>query len=200
MNIINTIANIGILISSICNVVIAFFLYRKTSNSYKLEEKSKEETKEIQNEMKKIQIEMKEMQNEHNVKSVQPIAYIACKQIGNSITVEVRNYGLATMILNEIIVTNKNSVNEKYDALYKVFPSDIRIDNYCIDINGRAIAVDKYITLVDFKNLKEHDISRIRNILGKYTIKIEYKDIYDRIYTKEKMLYDIFCVEHRSQN
>jgi hypothetical protein len=193
MNIINTITDIGILISSICSVIIAFLLYKRTSSSYKLEEKSRNETKEIQNEMKK-------MQNEYYLKSVQPIPFIACNQIGGSIKIEIRNYGLGAMIVRNISIKDRNSENQEYNALYKIFPENIKIYKYSVDIKGRPIAPNGYITLIDFEDLNGDESKSVRDILGKYKIIVEYQDVYGNKEDKEKNFYDIFCVEYRLQN
>ena len=187
INTINAVANVGILFSSICNVVIAFLLYRKTSNSYKLEEKSKEETR--------------KMQNMHNIKSVQPLAFIACNQIGDSIKIEIRNYGLGAMIIRGISIKNINTENQEFNELYKIFPENIWIHRYSVDIKGRPIKPNGgSITLVEFKNLNDKESKSIKKTLGKYKIIVEYQDIYGNQDFKEKNFFEIFCVEYRIQN
>lgn len=192
MNTLDIISDIGILITSVCSVVISFLLYRKTSNGYKLEEKSRVELKELQEESNKIQID-------YNKKSVQPVVFIACQQIGNSIRVEIKNFGLGAMIIKNIVVKNRNSNNQEYNALYRIFPDKIKIYSYAVDTKGRPIGVNGYIILIDFRNLSSEEIKLVRDILGMYTIKIEYKDIYGNAYEEEKNFYDIFCVEYRYQ-
>lgn len=179
MEIINVIANFGIFISSICSVFIAFLLYLKTSNSYKSEEKSRLETKEM----------------------YQPLAFIACNQVGESIKIEIRNYGLGAMIIKGISVKDRNSDNQEFNALYKIFPENIWIHRYSVDIKGRPISPNGgSITLVEFKNLSDEESKLIKDILGRYKILVEYQDIYGIDNSKEKNFYDIFCVEYRTQD
>lgn len=144
---------------------------------------------------------MQEMQDTHNIKSVQPLAFIACNQIGDSIKIEVRNYGLGAMILRGISIKDRNSENQQYDALYKIFPESIWIYKYSVDIKGRPIEPNGgYITLVDFENLSKEEGKLVKDILGRYKIIVEYQDVYGNKDYKEKNFYDIFCVEYRIQD
>lgn len=176
----------SLLIITLCGVVISYLLYSCTRKNLEMQEM--------------LNQEMIRMQREHNVKSLQPILHIVCKEIGNSIEINIKNCGLGTMIIKGMSVKNRNTSNKIYDYLYEIFPESIKINSYSVDVINRPIAVNESITLINIKDIKEENVAGIKNILCQHLVGVIYEDVYQNSYREEKNLFDIFGVTHRRQN
>lgn len=147
----------------------------------------------------KLQEKNFEMQKDHFQKSLKPNCNIRCTEIDKVIHIDAYNSGQGFMIIKSIEITTPNK-DESYKALHKVFPQNIKLTYYSVDLKNYGVPVDKYVTLVETDQLNVDELKRIRSLLAKYIIEIKYNDVYDEEYIARKELSILFGKEHRPQN
>ena len=136
----------------------------------------------------------------HNMKSLQPECNIRCTEYNQSIRIEIWNCGMGNMTIDSIDVKD-NETDTTYKSLYKIFPSDIKLHYFSIDICGSSIAVNGHITLIEIKNFdKEEGFDRVRKILSRHTINVHYHDTYKNFYETPKDLKMLYGRTHRENS
>lgn len=147
----------------------------------------------------KLQEKNFEMQKDHFQKSLKPNCNIRCTEMDKSICIDIYNSGQGFMIIKNIEITTPNK-DESYKALHKVFPPNIRLAYYSVDLRNYGVPVNTSVSLVKTEKLNDDELKRIRSILAKYIIEINYIDVYDNEYNAHKELSILYGKEHRSQN
>lgn len=163
----------------------SFFLLLATRTSIKDQKKFSEENIKIQ--------------KEHYLKSLQPMCNIRCINKSNEIFINLHNCGHGFLTINKIVISNKNN-NTKYFNLHSVFPKNINLSYYSVDIDNCDIAVGDHIKLIEINNIKDDTQHKeIENVLSQYIISIEYCSVYGVVYNKEKDLSKIFGIKYREK-
>ena len=127
------------------------------------------------------------LQRRHNFKSVMPIADIHLPDYENRISVEVENTGIGPLIINEVIVFNKDNGEKKNSVIEWLpdLPLDYSWDTFTLYFQGRVISPNQKIVFVKLSgDLEDHTFIYSRNLvrsaLSKLILIIKYSDIYGR--------------------
>lgn len=148
-------------------------------------------------------------QNKIHRQSNTPYCDICCIDYNNEIEIKIKNNGTGVMYIEKFEVLYKKSNLIKY-TLYDCIPEDVSLTYYSIDILDKSVAPNGYMTLIKKEPDKKienynatqnkdylDECANLRNCLKKLTIRIIYRDMYNKEYTKEKDLSLIFGIEHR---
>lgn len=111
----------------------------------------------------------------------------------------ISNYGNGVMTIDNIVISNKNTGAICY-SLFEVIPEDIKLSYYSIDTQGRDIAVNGHIILIEIKNFDKLQYNKIREILCQYKITVNYHCIYKNTFCETKDLDVLFGKTYRNQN
>lgn len=190
------------IIISVCAVVISYSLLKCNQKNLQMQEEHYKMIEELQKKQyhsqEKHNKKMKKIQKKHNFKSVQPICNIECQQMAHSIKIKLKNCGLGSMIIKRVLIEDKLS-HKEYSNLFELFPDDINLYKYSIDVVERGISANGYILLLEIIDISDSDIERIRNILEKCEILVEYVDIYNKAYKESKNLHSLFGKTYRQK-
>jgi hypothetical protein len=131
------------------------------------------------------------IQRSHNKKSVLPLGVISLANYENDLRIKIKNNGVGPLIIQEI-KTYKNGNFKNYpidwfeneNIIWKTFQKNL--ENYSIPANSESILLEYNVDLSDQKSVNTREL--IRNILKDLTIKVKYKDIYDKSFNIERNL------------
>ena len=137
-----------------------------------------------------------ELQEEHFKKCLQPFCNIRCVDLNHSIKIELYNVGLGYLKIENISIVNKLSQEDNI-SLYKIFPQNLKLSYYSVDIIGSGICSNQYITLMKIDNIKAQERKIIRSILKEYEIQIQYSDVYGIQYSTKKELHFLYGNKYR---
>jgi hypothetical protein len=128
------------------------------------------------------------VQLRHNHKSVLPIGHIGVEDYENRLLVRLWNYGVGPMIVERMQIietkTQQQISNKIIDSMPKL-PKDYAWKIFAGDISGRAIAARASIILIQldgdpsddgFKEIR----NQVRKALAPLSVKVEYKNIYNK--------------------
>ena len=134
-------------------------------------------------------------QNKINKKSHRPYCDIYCIDCNKDITIKIKNNGMGVMTITKLCI-GENGTNIEKDNLYSCIPCGVPLTYYSVDIIERSIAPKEGLVLLQKKengheNYMEEQ-EKLRKELAKYTIRLDYKDMYGKEYFKEKDLSKIY--------
>lgn len=167
-------------ITDIVAVVISFFILLSTRKNIIIAQNNLEALK------------------DHNQKCLEPRCNIRSTGVGQSIKITLMNSGHGLMTIDEIIVKN-NERDATYHSLYEIFPNDIKLNYYSVDVVGSDIAVNGYIKLIQIDNVDEERRKIINELLSKYEITINYHGVYNTKISVTKDLKVLFGTTYRKQ-
>lgn len=136
-------------------------------------------------------------QKEYYELCLRPICNIRCIQYSHSVDIIFTNDGNGYLTIEEITVTDTEQ-GTKFTKLFQVFPKEIVLDYYSVDICQSSVAARGHIKLVGIKNINDKEqMEKIRKILSKYEIEIKYTDAYNKENVAKKNLKEFFGKQHR---
>lgn len=140
-------------------------------------------------------------QNKIHKNSYKPYCDICCVDYTSEITIKIKNNGTGVMTITSFEVCDNNN-NITYRNLYSCIPEDIPLTHYSVDITGRSIAPNGMLVLLGMKPLKcnEYNIDDYKNLrreLKKFTLKVEFLDMYGKPHKAEKNLSLIYGERRR---
>lgn len=137
-------------------------------------------------------------QNRFNKNSVRPICDISCVDYEDHIRVELINNGLGVMIIKNV---QFKDVNDKIKtSIIDFLPGNIRLSHYIRETAGRTLIQGGKIVLLDLKSNNYADIEKLRNILSELTVIAHFTDVYNKKFSKERNLHEIYATSCRRQN
>lgn len=122
------------------------------------------------------------VQRMHNYLSVKPIAHFSRGDYEDSVFVKLKNYGTGPMLIESFTVFCEHGALKRMIDAFADLAEQITWDTFTDTIDGRALAPGKEFVLlkatfgagqVEIKN-------QIRLTLSKMTLRLTYKDVYDR--------------------
>jgi hypothetical protein len=124
----------------------------------------------------------------HDRKSVLPIGHISVGDYENKLFVRLCNYGVGPMIVERMQITKAKTEQRISDAIIDAMPelpNDYAWTIFVGDISGRAISARDSITLIQLDGDPSNDgfkkiRNRVRKALAPLSVKVEYKNIYNR--------------------
>jgi hypothetical protein len=121
------------------------------------------------------------LQRKHNQLSVRPIGIVTLSDYENRLAIKVKNAGMGTMIIKSIETSDNEGNKKEYPIDW--FPQDIMWADFRKGLpaikEGDSIVLLEYKLDPQNKN-SEKERENIRSILKNLTIRIKYKDIYDK--------------------
>jgi hypothetical protein len=122
-------------------------------------------------------------------KSLRPYLNLIPGISTNSISLEIANAGLGPMLIQKLVLLDRQTRAElELSALPGLFPPDTKIDGQFRGFNGYILASSKQLILFQvIENCppRNSNISSIKESLERYSLLIEYQDVYERKYKKE---------------
>jgi len=125
------------------------------------------------------------LQRRHNFKSLTPIASIPIGDYENELTVKIRNTGVGPLIVEQFIAFDESQEKDDIISWMPETPEGINWTTFYDDLDGLCIAPNQDAVIiklsgdpsdkrfVSFRN-------EVRRALSRLTVKVKYKDIYDR--------------------
>lgn len=133
-----------------------------------------------------LTIHFSRLQVKHFRNSVHPIAQIVLGDYENLLFVEVRNYGVGPLLISRLFA---KSGGTDYSRLIDLFDS---VDQEWVDfvekVDGMTIPVGGTIVLAKIQPKSEQIRTKVRSILSKVTIVVDYTDIYGQMFHTERNL------------
>ena len=126
------------------------------------------------------------VQRQHNFKSLTPIAEIRFYDYEDHVAVRIANAGIGPLMLEEFIATDGNNSFDNLISLMPTPPEGIVWDTFYERINGISIRPNEEATILSLtgENLNNSAFTifrdAVRKELSKFTVYINYRDIYDR--------------------
>jgi hypothetical protein len=132
------------------------------------------------------------IQRSHNKKSVLPLGFISLANYENLLRIKIINNGVGPLIIQNIkTYKNKEDIKnypiewfENDNIIWSTFRKNL--EEYSIAANSESILLEYKVDLSNKQSIETRDI--IRNKLKDLTITIEYNDIYNKKYKKERKL------------
>ncbi|MBC3242239.1 hypothetical protein HU723_23950 [Pseudomonas lurida] len=120
------------------------------------------------------------MQKTHNKLSIRPIAHFAKGDYEDCVFVKLKNYGLGPLIITGFDVSKEKSKFKRLIDSFGGVAAAIAWDNFTDDIEGRVLAPQNELTLiqVSFKTGQDDIRRAIRKSLAKTLLTVQYKCIY----------------------
>lgn len=123
------------------------------------------------------------LQKEHNRKSVHPLPYITVGDYEKSLYVKIRNTGTGPLIIKRLAVLGAENPSQSLVSNMPELPPGVNWTDFNGPTEGRSIAVNGEMVLLE---LSTHKLNRnfndsrakIREQLGKFSLELEYTDIY----------------------
>lgn len=132
------------------------------------------------------------IQRSHNKKSVLPLGFISLANYENLLRIKIINNGVGPLILKEIRTYKNNEEYKNYPIEWferdNITWSTFRksLEGYSIAANGEIVLLEFKVDLSDKNSIETRD--KIRERLKDLTISIEYYDVYNQKYNKERKL------------
>ena len=137
-------------------------------------------------------------QNRFNKNSVRPIGDINCLDYSNCIKVELINNGLGVMIIKNIHY--KSTSGKIETSITNIIPDDIRLSHFIRETSGRTLIPGNKLVLLEFRSENFIEIDKLRSILSKYTVIINFTDIYNKKFIKERNLFDLYATNYKRKS
>jgi hypothetical protein len=125
-------------------------------------------------------------QRQHNFMSLRPMASIVLGDYENKLEVKLKNVGIGPLLINNLIVSGAETEMNTVISGMPRLPIGITWSTFTENVNGWCLAKDADICLIRLEGDPDDDAfafarDEIRKSLSKLTVRVEYKDIYDRI-------------------
>lgn len=145
-----------------------------------------------------IALVMLRIQKKHNLNSIKPIIDIIVGDYEDNIYVKLKNMGVGPAIIDKLTCVYKGSMpltevssSSLISLLTDSKASSSIIKGYSTfveDVKGRTIPSNDEIVLMRLRDGDDKDNTALRLVLKDITILVEYRDIYDRKFHKEREL------------
>lgn len=121
-------------------------------------------------------------QREHNYLSVRPIAHFSRGDYEDCVFVKLKNYGAGPLLINSFDVRAEQSTHKRMIDAFASLAQEITWDTFTDTIDGRVLAPNKEFVLLKatFDSSEDDVKAKIRSVLARTTLRLSYKDIYDR--------------------
>jgi hypothetical protein len=125
------------------------------------------------------------LQRRHNFKSLTPIASVLVGDYEDRLEVKLRNSGVGPLIVKRFTTSDGSQERDDVISLMPSLPSEIYWSTFTENIDGRCIPSDKAVILIQLRGDPNESVfasfrDQVRLALSRLTVKVEYKDIYDR--------------------
>lgn len=129
-------------------------------------------------------------QNSINQESHRPYCDIYCIDCNKDITIKIKNNGLGAMTITDFCIS-ENGTSIKKDNLYSCISCGVPLTYYSVDIVGRSIAPKEGLVLLQKRKNGMTESAEVhtnlRKELAKYTIQLDYKDMYGNPYSQKRI-------------
>lgn len=121
-------------------------------------------------------------QREHNYLSVRPIAHFSRGDYEDCVFVKIKNYGAGPLLISSFTVESSQSTHKRMIDAFAGLAEELTWDTFTDTIDGRTLAPNAEFVLVKatFDHAQGDVKARVRAALAKMTLRLSYKDIYDR--------------------
>jgi hypothetical protein len=131
------------------------------------------------------------LQRIHNFKSVSPIASLLAADYEGELEVAIRNTGIGPLIIKRFTVNYGEQKNDTIIGLMPELPDGIYWTTFSPNVEGRCIPPNQDITIFKLNGDPSDEAfasfrDKVRGVLSKLTVEVEYKDIYGRTMDLEK--------------
>lgn len=120
----------------------------------------------------------------HNVLSVKPIPAVTVADHEKSVRIKIRNHGSGPLIVKDLHVTDGSGTKESLIDWMPDLPDQLLWTDFAGPIKNRSVLPGSEIVLLEFTGdstdrafTKARD--RVRSVLSRLTVVIQYTDIYD---------------------
>jgi len=125
------------------------------------------------------------LQRRHNFKSLTPIASITVGDYEDNLEVRLRNSGIGPLIIERFTASDGNQERDDIISWMPSLPEETYWSAFTANIDGRCIPPNQDVLLIQLNgdaNDGKFALFRdeVRHALSRLTIKVEYRDIYDR--------------------
>lgn len=136
-------------------------------------------------------------QIETNKNSLKPMCHILCRDYVDDISVNLHNYGVGPMVIENITIVKKDEISETtYTKLYVALEKTntylkshrMAYADFSGDIIGRPIPANSNIFLVRISPKNDEIRKIVRKELSSLTIKVCYSDVFG---TKREEIKDL---------
>jgi hypothetical protein len=125
----------------------------------------------------------------HDRKSLRPYLNLIPGISTNSISLEIANAGLGPMLIQKLTLLDQQTREVmELSALPGLFQPDAKLEGQYRCFNGYILASLKQLTLFQLYedcSPRNSNISSIKESLERFSLQIEYQDVYERNYKKE---------------
>lgn len=120
-------------------------------------------------------------QQKHNQLSVKPLAEFLIGDYEDVIFLKIKNQGTGPLIIKEFLTQKDNNHHHQLLDAISHIKRDLVWDRFTGNVDGRIIAVDKEITLIQasFETGKNFIRQQLRSELSNLELKLTYNDIYE---------------------
>jgi hypothetical protein len=141
------------------------------------------------------------MQLRHHHKSVLPIGHIGVEDYEHKLLVRLWNHGVGPMIVERMQITETKTEQQISNAIIDAMPqlpNDYAWTIFAGDISGRAIAARDSIILIQLDGDPSNDgfkeiRNQVRKALAPLSVKVEYKNIYNKKMPPTRRVLDWFA-------
>ena len=131
----------------------------------------------------------KAFERSYDRKSLRPYLNLIPGISTNAISLEIANAGLGPMLIQKLVLLDrKTHAIMELTSLPSFFPPDAKLEGQYRSFNGYILASSKQLSLFQFEDNcspRNSSISSIKESLERYSLQIEYQDVYERNYKKE---------------
>jgi hypothetical protein len=129
----------------------------------------------------------------HNVKSLRPFINVLQRSTQNAISLTIDNAGLGPMLMERLTFFLNDEPETEGELLAKILPTDLKVLNNFVCSEVYALAAHDQLNIFEYVAEKQdaESLSELKALLSGYSIRIEYRDVYDHEYKKESKI--TFC-------
>jgi hypothetical protein len=122
----------------------------------------------------------------HNVKSLRPFVNVIPTFTQNSISLSIENAGLGPMLIEKVTFISKDNPASEGKLLSDILPVEFRKGKQFVCSELYTLAVQNKLAVFEltFEKQEMELLSKLKEILGNYSLKVEYRDVYDHEYLK----------------
>ena len=125
-------------------------------------------------------------QRKHDALSLRPLPEVTVADYETQLRVTLRNNGSGPLLLTRLVTGNGKEVRDQVLAWMPDLPDDMSWANFAGNVDGRSIAPDRSIVLLDlvgeagdstFAAIRDD----VRAALRELTVNVEYTDVYNNV-------------------
>jgi hypothetical protein len=131
------------------------------------------------------------LQRRHNFKSLTPIASFPIGDYENLITVKLKNTGVGPLIVEKFVATDGKQVRHSLISWMPETPTGVMWDTFYDSLEGLSVPPGAEAIIVklsgdsndtQFSGFRDD----VRRVLSRLTVRVEYRDIYNRRVPKKQ--------------